>query len=193
MKFDQSNLAWGTGTLTTPSVGARLTSPAFNLVEVDADHGKAVYGNTVILLWRYHTREEAYRAAIRLIREVTHAHPAGVGVMQVVETQAIPPTDETRQAFKEAYALKGVHHFSVTYEGTGFKAASVRAIVWGAHMMARPNFAHAVHHSVGEAARWIEAQNKQIGYSDDWRQLDRIVDQLRCVQRERYPAPYATR
>lgn len=189
MRFDRSKLVSGTRIPTRPSVGLAHTSPAFDVLDLDVDHVKAVYGNTVILLWRYHTREVAYRAAIRLIRTVAHSYPEGVGVMQVVETQAIPPTDETRQAFKEAYELKGVHHFSVTYEGTGFKAAAVRAIVWSAHMLARPKFAHAVHKSVAEAARWVEAQNRLIAHHDDWRQLDRIVDQMRRLQRERYPGP----
>ena len=68
-------------------------------------------------------------------------HPEGIGVLQVVETSASRPPDEAaRKVFSQALDVcdKYVKHHSVVHEGSGFKAASVRAIVMGVYMVHQP-------------------------------------------------------
>jgi hypothetical protein len=175
--------------LIDPLLSSRRPAPEFQVVEIDADHVKAVIHNLVILVWRFRTLVGPYRAAIALIQKHALLHPEGVGVLQVVETEAVPPDTETRKAFKDALGVSGIQHFSVTHEGTGFTAASVRAIVSGVHMLARPSFPHSVQKSVAAAARWAAAQNERIGRHDDWRSIERTMQELRRLHRERYPGP----
>lgn len=161
--------------------------PSLRVVHTDYDHAKAVAYNLVILLWRRRTLPEPYRAAMTLTTDHARRHPAGVGVMQVVEVDAVPPDAEARKAFTEFMKWPGVAHFSVTHEGTGFKAASVRAIVSGVTVLSRPIFPHSVHSSVADASSWAASQNRRIGAFSDLHAIERAVQSLRRVHLLKYP------
>jgi hypothetical protein len=47
-----------------------------------------------------------------------------------------------------------VKHHAIVYEGTGFKATSVRAIVSSFYLSARPTFPHKVSSALTAAAPW---------------------------------------
>jgi hypothetical protein len=160
---------------------------AFELVEIDNDHAKAIAFNMVFMAWRYHTHVGAYRRGIDLAEQLGLRYPNGVGVFQVVEAEALPPTAMTRKAFVEFLRLKPVKHFSVTHEGTGFKAASVRAIVASVHALGRPDCEHSVHKSVDLAAEWHARQQTRIERNESAQQISRAMSKLRALHRERYP------
>lgn len=164
-------------------------APNLRLVEIDEEHVAGVYFNLVMLLWRYHTHLEAYRGAIRLATQTSAHHPSGIGVMQIVETTAIPPDSETRKEFGTMMKVPGIRHFCVTHEGIGFKAAAVRAIVSGVHALARPSFPHAVHDDLATAARWAATHNKSIGAPSDADGIEKALQSMRRLHAERYPAP----
>src|SRR5262245_770075 len=132
------------------SLQAGVGAAGFKLIEMDADHAKATAFNMLFATWRFHTLPGAYRRGIRLVEEMASAFPEGIGVCQIVEVEAIPPGSETRRAFVEFLRLPAVKHFSVTHEGSGFKAASVRAIVAGVHALGRPTCEHSVHRTIAE-------------------------------------------
>src|SRR3990170_4688527 len=48
---------------------------------------------------------------------------------------ALPPTAGARKLIAELQSLPSVKHYSVTHEGAGFKAASIRAVVAGIHTL----------------------------------------------------------
>src|SRR5262245_49096928 len=100
----------------------------FKLVEIDEDHVKAVAGNMLFMVWRRRTLSAVYRRGMDLATEVAGRFPQGVGVCHVVEVDAVPPDADTRRAFVDFLKMSHVKHFSVTHDGVGFKAASVRAI-----------------------------------------------------------------
>ncbi len=132
-----------------------------------------------------------YRAGIRLMEELSRSHPEGIGVLQVVEVEASPPEPQHELLSKMRWKSRASGTFRSRHEGSGFKAASVRAIVWSVHTLARPTFPHAVHDSVADAARWAAGHNQGLGRRDDARTIERAVQELRRVQRERFPAPPA--
>ncbi len=165
-----------------------MPDPALRVVQTDYDHAKGVAYNLVLLVWRRHTLLQPYRAAMDLVTEHAQKHPGGVGVMQVVELDAVPPDAETRKAFNEFMKLPGVAHFCVTHEGTGFKAASVRAIVSGVTVLSRPIFPHAVHSSVSDASSWAAAQNRDVGGTTDARAIERALQALRRLHLQKYPS-----
>ena len=131
---------------------------------------------------------EPYRAAMALATEHARKHPGGIGVMQVVEVDAVPPEAEARKVFTEFMKWPGVAHFSVTHEGGGFKAASVRAIVMGVTALSRPNFPHSVQSSVSDASSWAAAQNRAIGAMADPRAIERALQSLRRLHLQKSPA-----
>lgn len=162
-------------------------APELGLIEVDQDHVKGVLANLVLCVWRRRTLVGAYRAAIELVGRVGLQHPGGVGVMNVVEVEAVPPEADTRKAFGEMMHSPVVKHFSVTHEGSGFKAASVRAIAASVTTLSRPRFPHSVQSSVKDAARWAASHNRSIGALDDAEAIERALQSLRRLHVERYP------
>jgi hypothetical protein len=162
---------------------------ALEVVAMDEDHIKGTVLNLVLMVWRRRTLAEPYRAGIELVNHFALKHPEGVGMMHVVETEASPPDAEARKAFAEFSKLTAVQFFSVTHEGSGFKAASVRAITSGIHAFTRPSFDHAVHSTVAEAAHWAAGHNKLIGRNDDWQAIESAMHTLRKIHSDKYPSP----
>jgi len=157
------------------------------VLEDDHDHVKGVLSNLVMVVWRRRTLLGPYRDAMQLVTRVGRRHPTGVGVMQVVEVDAVPPDSDTRNAFGEMMRHPAVKHFSLTHEGTGFKAASVRAIVSGVNALARPRFPHSVHSSVADASRWAAEKNRIIRAWDDAAAIELALQSLRRLHVEKYP------
>jgi hypothetical protein len=165
----------------------RLFGNELEVVAVDSDHIKGTAFNILFMVWRRRTLFAAYHAAIAVVNGLAPKHPNGIGVMHVVETEASPPDGEARKAFAEFMRLPVIRHFCVTHEGTGFKAASVRAIASGVHALARPPYAHAVHSTVADASRWAAEQNRQLGRNDDWQAIERVMQTLRRMHVEKFP------
>jgi len=172
----------------TPSLTNRLLGNELEVVAIDEDHIKGTAFNIAFMVWRRRTRIEPFREGIQLVSQLTLRHPTGVGVMQVVETDALPPDSETRSALAEFLKRTSIQHFSVTYEGADFKGASVRGIVFGAQALARPSFAYSVHSTVADASRWAASQNRLIGRSDEWQAIERVMQTLRHIHLEKYPS-----
>lgn len=159
-----------------------------SIVELDADHVKATSFNMLFMIWRRRTLAGAYRRAAELVRELADSHPEGIGILQVVELEASPPDAETRNLFRDLLGLDGISHFSVTHEGAGFKAAAVRAIVLGAQSLARPQFPHSVHGSLGAAAAWHAAMQRSLGRHEPAATIHRIAQDLRNFHLDRFPS-----
>ncbi len=170
-----------------PPLMERLFGNELEVVAIDADHIKGTAFNIAFMVWRRRTLVGPYRDGISLVNSLAIKHPAGVGVMHVVETEASPPDTDARKAFADFLKQPVIKHFSVTHEGTGFKAASVRAIVWGVHALARPSFEHAVHNSVADASRWAAQQNAAVGRRDEWQSIERVMQTLRRMHVEKFP------
>lgn len=165
----------------------RLFGNELEVVAVDADHIKGTAFNIAFMVWRRRTLVGPYRDGINLVNSLALKHPTGVGVMHVVETEASPPDGDTRKVFTDFLKQPVIKHFSVTHEGTGFKAASVRAIVSGVHALSRAGFALAVHSTVADASRWAANLNRQIGRHDDWQAIERVMQTLRQIHLEKFP------
>jgi hypothetical protein len=170
-----------------PALTNRLFGNELEVVAIDEDHIKGTAFNIAFMVWRRRTLLGPYREGIALVSQLALKHPSGVGVMQVVETEASPPDSETRRALAEFLKQKAIQHFSVTYEGTDFKGASVRGMVFGAQAVARPSFAYSVQATVADASRWAASQNRRIGRNDEWQAIERVMQTLRHIHLEKYP------
>jgi hypothetical protein len=171
-----------------PSPLIRPPEKELEVFAIDEDHVKGTAYNMVFFVWRRRTLVGPYRVGIELIKSMALKHPSGLGVMHVVETDAVPPDSDARKAFTDVTQMDAIKHFSVTHEGTGFKAASVRAIMSGIHALARPKFEHAVHSTVADAARWAAAHNKRLGRTEDWTAVEKVVQAFRKLHVEKYPS-----
>jgi hypothetical protein len=105
----------------------------------------------------------------------------------LVGVEAIPQSAETRKSFVELFQVPSVKHYSATHEGTGFKAASVRAVISTAHALGRRNCEHSVHERMQDAAEWHGRQQAKIGRMESPVVIARALETLRRHQRERFP------
>ncbi|MGA7119724.1 MAG: hypothetical protein WBY94_06480 [Polyangiaceae bacterium] len=165
-----------------PSIGE-----LFRLAELDEDHVKAIAFNMLFVVWRKRTLAAVYRRSMAIASELSAQFPEGVGVCQIVEVDTTPPDSDARRAFVEFMKVDTVRHFSVIHDGTGFKAASVRAIMSSVHMLGRPKFKMAVHSSVPAAAAWHAVEQVAIGRRETPELIERVVRGLRQLHRDRYP------
>jgi hypothetical protein len=159
-----------------------------DIIVCDADHAKGVAFNMLFMVWRYHTTAAAYRQGIVTALNLMRRYPAGIGICQLIELEAVPPDSEARTALVHMMHLPGIRHFTATYEGSGFKAAAVRAVLSSVHTLGRPKFAHSVHSSLPEAARWHAAQQAALGRTESAALIERMAAEVRRRQRESFPA-----
>lgn len=167
-----------------PTIAA---SDPFELAGIDRDHAKGIAFNMLFMTWRFHTHATAVRPCFDIIADLAARFKEGVAVCHVVEADALPPTPAARKLISEILRLPSVKHYSVTHEGTGFKAASIRAVVAGIHALARPSCAHSVHGSFAHAAKWHAIQQAALGRKESASQIEATFDALRARHRERYP------
>lgn len=159
----------------------------FDVVEIDQDHIVATASNMLYLVWCLHTHASAYRRAIRFASHLAERFQEGVGACHYLEVTVSPPGSETRKAFVDFLRLPGLKHFSVTHEGAGFKAASVRAVVAGVHALGRPTCEHTVHNSITVAAEWHAAQQAKIGRRESADVIAKTIRAVRALHKERFP------
>ena len=175
-----------TGAHVIPSSGSDPASES-KLIDLDEDHAKAVAFNMLFMVWRRRTLPAAYQGGIALLNDLAKRFPEGVGVLNVVEVDAIPPDAQAREVFAQLLHLPQLRHFSVTHEGSGFKAASVRAIVAGTVAFVRPRCAYGVHRSVSDAARWHAREQGALNHREPPDRIVQIAQALRGLHRNQYP------
>ncbi len=159
----------------------------FQLLESDLHHLKAAAGNFLFMIWRRETQAAAFTRGVGLARELGKRQGAKIGVCQVVELEAVPPDAEARRAFQQLLELDCVAHSSVIHDGTGFKAASVRAIVNLQILLTKPKFPHRVFGSVQEAAAFHAASEAPLGRKLEQEDFGHWVAELRALHRARFP------
>jgi hypothetical protein len=164
-----------------------LPSP-LELIEMDVNHAKGKAFNMLFAVWRYETTTAAYRQLSDLANELVLVYPEGVGISHIVEAEAIAPSAETRAVFVEFLRLPCLKHFGVTHEATGFKAAGVRAIISAQHALARPRCEHGVHNDIASAARWHEAQQRQLARQENAAKIADCLHRLRAMHRQKFGA-----
>jgi hypothetical protein len=117
----------------------------------------ATWERLVLAVWRRNTTVAAVRRGDQVLAQ--HARECGqrVFLLTVVEENSpLPPLDarvELAECLRRASTI--VARSALVFEGEGFRAASVRAVVAGISLFSRPEYPHRVFASVGSAARFL--------------------------------------
>lgn len=110
-------------------------------------------------LWRGKTTVGAVRKAGQLLANHAASLQAPLLLLTVTEEQVPLPTLEARMELvsflKSANGI--VERHAIVFEGEGFRAASIRAVVAGVSLFSRPEFPSRVFGSIGAAARFLGA------------------------------------
>lgn len=125
----------------------------------DEDFALGVYGSVVIVVWRRETRLGAVATLSSYIAERSALYPGGIGLVQVIEDTATPPSAATRRALAQMHGAHAanIRRSAVVYTKTGFAGASVRMVMTGVAMLRPPAFEHELFASVSAAIPWLEA------------------------------------
>jgi hypothetical protein len=135
---------------------ARLPAAA-TLLFKDDDALIGTWDDFFLLVWRRETTLDAIAHANDLVRRFRGQRAAGIGLFTVIAEGAPRPSADARRALAkmlesgEGQVLASV----VVFEGDGFRAAAVRAVVTGLTLLARSSFPHRVFESRRDAARWL--------------------------------------
>jgi len=139
-----------------PVSGTRpLTHAALKIHARDDAHAVATWTNVLIAVWRTETRAAALDGVSQALGELVAAHPE-VALIQVVEAGATAPDAEARRAIAamlRRYA-DSIRCSAVVFEGDGFQAATLRAVVTGIAILSRPSYPDVVFGSTVAAINW---------------------------------------
>ena len=148
---------------------------------LDEHHIAVVCFNMVFVFWAKETALGSFRRVCDTLTRLAAVHPEGVGVCQIVGLQAVPPSSETRalitQLMKDGVDGR-LMHYSIVHEGSGFKAASVRAIVSASHMLARTKANLAVLSSIADAGAWHASQQQLLKRKESAQQISAVILEL---------------
>jgi hypothetical protein len=140
--------------------GYSLANPMDMRIEMSTrDCVFAVWEGVALGLWRGKTTVGAMRRAAQLLTQYVATRQAPILMLTVVEEAApLPPLEariEMVSFLKTGNGLLERH--GLVFEGEGFRAASIRAVVAGAALFSRPDYPYRVFGSVGSAARFLAA------------------------------------
>lgn len=156
------------------------------LFEHDDQHGVGAWRNLLIVVWRKDTRAAAVDGVSAVLTELTRRH-RDVALLQVIEEGATAPDADARRALSAMLRQHGgaIRCSAIVYEGDGFRAATLRAVVTGIALLSRPAYPHVVFASTIAAINWTARHFSQDGpvYAE---QVRNAVDELRVMLDRRH-------
>lgn len=113
-------------------------------------------GPVLLQIWRDHTPKEGAQAAVSLAGDLGHSEAPRIGTLIVVADGSPLPSSEVRALLSNLPTElgRGVG-VALAYEGNGFRAAAVRAVLSGIMLLSRHRVPHDVFPSVERAAAWL--------------------------------------
>lgn len=176
--------------LATASMAPRGVAPGvqeLTLYAHDEHHGVGVWRNLLIVVWRKDTRADAVAGVSAVLGELGERH-SDIALLQVIEENATAPDTEARRALSTMLRQHGgsIRCSAIVYEGDGFRAATLRAVVTGIALLSRPAYPHVVFASTIAAINWTARHFSHDGpvYAE---QVRNAVDELRLMLDRRHP------
>lgn len=139
----------------TPLRGA---SSQGTLVHLDRHQALFAWKNVGVVIWRGATDAAGVRRIEYMAAEVLSRHPERMVIMGIVETTAVPPSEEMRvlsAATNDRLAQRGAIAFAGVFAQSGFFGSLVRGIVTGLTLLARNSYPFKVFSGHREAVAWF--------------------------------------
>lgn len=120
------------------------------------DFTSARYEDLVLQIWHKDTTLEGVSAFRSCVDGVARDHRERARVLIVVEPRASMPPREARSAIAAVMMdhRENIRASGLAFEGTGFGAASIRAVVTGLNLLTHHPFPYRVFPSIPEALSW---------------------------------------
>ncbi len=116
-----------------------------------------VWRDIVVVIDNGRARPGDYSVLRDLVRGQAVSFPGGIGCLAVIPQNAVPPSDEARQALNAALheATGSLRCMCWLVEGAGFQGAMVQAIITGLRLFTRRAYATHVSTNMQEAIGWL--------------------------------------
>jgi hypothetical protein len=161
-----------------------------------ADGGDSARPSLPVVLWadifalvdQGNALPSDYPILERMVLEQATKHLGGLGGLVIIPSAAKPPPEEVRRAIRELLTNVNPHVRCLCWlvEGTGFRAAAVRAALIGLRVFSRQSYATHVANDMTEAVRWI-LKNLEHGTSRQ-ADLEIAVAAIQRARRNIHPA-----
>ena len=127
--------------------------------ESTAEYVFAHWERVMVAVWRGRTTVSAVKRGEEVLQSLVKRRGEPVLLLTVVEPSApLPPLEARMELVGMLKRCAGnVERSALVFEGEGFRAASVRAVVAGVSLFSRPVYPHRVFATVGAAARFLGA------------------------------------
>jgi hypothetical protein len=128
-----------------------------DVIESNSDYTVGTMPGAVFHLWRGNGMSSGVRVITDALAKV-HAEDSGLPMVLfgVLQPDVPIPDDESRRNMVDAMRnTVGLRASVMVFEGHGFKASAIRAIVSGFGLLARVPYPHDVCASVPLGARWL--------------------------------------
>ncbi|MDB4974974.1 MAG: hypothetical protein JWN48_3315 [Myxococcaceae bacterium] len=175
--------------MSEPSPKDAARRDRLEILDLAPHHVLATWRNVGIALWIDDTPVAAVESAQAMLSRMASEQPGGVGFLQVV-CEGCQQLDNEARAAIQTLLRSGrgyIREAPVVFEGNGFRAATVRAIVAGIAAISNHGFPHRVYSTVAIAtealARNIE-RREPAGFA---RALATAVADARVKHRLHFP------
>lgn len=159
-------------------------------VKFDPHHVLGTWRNVVIAIWVDETSLAVVEEAEATVRRLSARYPEGIAVLQIFGEEHPSIEPPVRAALKELLRAGRdvIREAPVVYEGQGFRAASIRAIVTGLLPQRSLGFPHRVYSSVEEAARAVAQPFEKREPTRFARELCEALAAIRDRHRSEFPS-----
>ena len=168
----------------------RDSSPyQLDLVEMEEHHVLATFRNVAIAVWVDETSVEAVQRAQRMVERLAHAWSDDIAFLQVFGEDLEHVDARARHALMALLAAGSgsIRDAPVVYEGTGFRAAAIRAIVTGLLTQRGYGFSHRVYSRVEDAAQSVARTMEKREPSRHARELCEALERIRELHERQFP------
>jgi hypothetical protein len=119
----------------------------------------SLWRDLFVLVDKGDTKVSDYPILEKMVLEQSEEHPGGLGCLVIIPANASPPPDDVRAAIKGVLTRLApkLRCLCWVVEGSGFRAAAVRATLTGLRMFSRPPYPTNVASSMSQALTWVMA------------------------------------
>jgi len=123
-----------------------------------------------------HVSIREYERLEPLVRTQARSCPKGLGCLVIIPDNAVPPPSAVRHYLEGMLSRLPVRALAYLVEGTGFKAATVRAALIGLGIFQRSRYGTKVYTSLDESLAWLLSGSKD----GDARAAARVIKDSRA-------------
>ena len=150
------------------------------IVSLGRDHAIGIWHCFLIQIWRHGTSLDCARTVRDAAKRLAAEREGALATIIVVESGAAMPDGDTRaELARMVDDQKGrMVAAALVHEGSGFRAAAVRAVMTGMMTLAKQPFPHHVVANVADGAKWLATRERLP--AGDVAEIERVVEALRA-------------